>query len=69
MQQISCDTALVRTMGYIGSVVPFALEACVTAKPIYAMWHSCMYNYYVNELLLAFPYSHTSYLELPSLTL
>ncbi len=25
MQQISCDTALVRTMGYIGSVVPFAL--------------------------------------------
>ena len=28
MQQISCDTALVRTMGYIGSVVTFA------------MWHS-----------------------------
>ena len=24
MQQISCDTALMRTMGYIGSVVPFA---------------------------------------------
>ncbi len=40
MQQISCDTALVRTMGYIGSVVPFALEACgprayVTTEPIY----------------------------------
>ncbi len=42
MQQISCDTALVRTMGYIGSVVPFALEACgprayVTTEPIYAV--------------------------------
>ncbi len=35
MQQISCDTALVRTMGYIGSVVPFALEACGAAPRAY----------------------------------
>ncbi len=30
MQRISCDTALVRTMAYIGSVVPCGTGACVT---------------------------------------
>ncbi len=52
MQQISCDTSTRAHMAHIGSVVPFALEACgprayVTTEPIYAMWHSCMcHNYY-----------------------
>ncbi len=62
MQQI---TALVRTMGYIGSVVPFALEACgptsLLAEPIYAMWHSCLcHNYYVQERRLIFSYGYTN---------
>ncbi len=43
MQQISCDTALVRTMGYIGSYIgSVVLEACGPRAYVTAMWHSCM---------------------------
>ncbi len=63
MQQISCDTALVRTMGYNYwlSIVPFALMACgprayVTTEPTYAMWTracvttiTCTHYNYIKE--------------------